>query len=161
MDLKKWYLLFTIFVRGCIKKLNKAKYEYKLKKMFGLPDTSKFTFFRNMSEFNYFELERINPNHKIILWGQLKKKHRYCKQAYKIVAGKIRIPLFLLGDIAFLNILFRLSDYKLAILYSIISTIFVYYAMVYPNIKEKKHVDRNTRRSWNWKNYIIDPLSIE
>jgi len=78
--------------------LNKEKHIYRIKKLFGLPDNAKFILFRNLNEFNYFELERINPNHKIILWGQLKKKHRYCKNAYKIVCGKIKIPVILIID---------------------------------------------------------------
>ena len=39
-----------------------------------LPYNNIFMQFRNLKEFKSFNIERVNPNHKIILYGNLKRK---------------------------------------------------------------------------------------
>lgn len=58
-----------------------------------IPDDATLMLFRNPNEFKYFIKERINPNHKIIIWGFLKKKYR--RTAKFIQVGKIFLPLLL------------------------------------------------------------------
>lgn len=69
----------------------------KLIKKLKLPKDSILILFRNPKEFRYFEIEKINPNHKLILWGKLKKK--YIKTSNKIMIGKIILPVLLLMSI--------------------------------------------------------------
>jgi len=133
------------------------KYRYKIKKIFDLPENAKVVFFRNPKEFNRFDIERINPNHKIILWGQLKKKHRYCKNAYKIMCGKIRIPLILILDSVGIYFLLNIN-LELVLTYSILSPIIVYYMLIYPLIKENKNVNRDSRGIRNRENVIINSI---
>jgi hypothetical protein len=38
-----------------------------------LPHNNKFIQHRNLKEFRYFFIERINPNHRILLFGKFKK----------------------------------------------------------------------------------------
>ncbi|GAG77575.1 unnamed protein product, partial [marine sediment metagenome] len=47
--------------------------------------------YRNPKEFNYFIEEKINPDHKILIWGRLKKKYRRGGALY-IQAGRIILP---------------------------------------------------------------------
>ena len=50
---------------------------------------------RNLKEFKYFNIERINPTHRIILYGSLKnnnKKKETTKQLLKV--GEIIIGIF-------------------------------------------------------------------
>lgn len=64
-----------------------------IKNKYNLPDNAKLSLYRNTKEFKYFQLERINPNHKILLWGILKKKYRKTKFTSRVLAGRIQIPL--------------------------------------------------------------------
>jgi hypothetical protein len=41
-----------------------------------LPDPTTFKQYRNLKEFKYFIIERINPNHKIFLYGVLKNNNK-------------------------------------------------------------------------------------
>lgn len=64
-----------------------------IKEKFGFPEKINFIQYRNLKEFKYFSIERINPNHKIILFGKL-KKHRYKNNYPKglVKVGEIIIP---------------------------------------------------------------------
>lgn len=74
---------------------NKQKYDRQIKDRFGLPSTSKITYFRNPKEFRYFNIEYINPTHKALLWGLLKRKYRN-NTSHKIRVGKIKISFSIL-----------------------------------------------------------------
>ena len=128
--------------------MNKQYWNHKLKYLFKLPKNAVIMYFRNPNEFNYFELERINPNHKIIIWGQLKKKNRYCKQAYKIRMGKIKIPFFMILNIYAIVNAFILdnmiipNDLYLCTVYTFTSIIVVYASIIFPirqDIKKRCH----------------------
>lgn len=41
-----------------------------------LPDPKTFKQYRNLKEFKYFFIERINPNHRIFLYGVLKNNNK-------------------------------------------------------------------------------------
>ena len=68
----------------------------------------KFIQHRNLKEFKYFEIEKINPNHKIKLYGRLKNNtNKHHKSKKLIDVGEIIIgfnTLFLSINILFKNI---------------------------------------------------------
>jgi len=76
------------------------KKEIIRKKIKNIPNNAKIILYRNPKEFSYFNLEKINPTHKIQIWGKLKKKHRKGNNLY-INAGKILIPSFFLTFVNF------------------------------------------------------------
>lgn len=69
---------------------NKNNWDSKIKNLFGLSEKSKIAYFRNPKEFRYFDIEYINPTHKAVLWGTLKKKYRN-NTFHKIRVGKIKL----------------------------------------------------------------------
>lgn len=85
-----------------------------LRKKIRMPDNATIILFRNPKEFTSFVLERINPNHKILVWGKLKKKYRH--GSHYIRMGKILIPSFFL---MFLNLSYLINLLPI-ILYSFI-----------------------------------------
>ena len=50
-----------------------------------LPAENTFIQHRNLNEFRDFEIERINPNHRIILWGKLKSPYIHDSHYNKVV----------------------------------------------------------------------------
>jgi len=97
---------------------------------YSLPENAKVIMYRNVSEFKYFQLEPINPTHKILLWGVLKKCNRKTKFNTRVLAGKINIPL-----IAFLfSSLFidtNLTVLIIKILFSILMGYCIYILPIY------------------------------
>lgn len=89
----------------------KEYWVYKLKERFGLPDKSKVIFFRNPDEFRRIELERINPTHKIIMYGYLKR--RYTNKS-RIKMGKIYLPSYS----AFISLFMGIRNYFYALIFS-------------------------------------------
>lgn len=72
------------------KKQNKIWSEIKEK--FSLGDKAKLIQYRNLREFRYFTIERINPNHIIELYGKLKNGNPKKEVCLNIHVGKIIIP---------------------------------------------------------------------
>jgi len=68
---------------------------------------------RNLNEFRNFSIERINPNHKILLYGRLKRKHIHDGCTNKIIrVGEFLLSysfVFLFIDTIMLNIVLQLS----------------------------------------------------
>lgn len=63
---------------------------YGIYDKFRIFGNKKFIQFRNLKEFNYFQIERVNPNHRIILYGKLKRKYANDGYSNKIIkAGEI------------------------------------------------------------------------
>jgi len=89
----------------------KEYWVHKIKERFGLPDNSKLIFFRNPEEFRRIELERINPNHKIIMYGYLKRKFH---NRNRIKIGKIYLPSYPM----FVSLLLGIKDYFHALICS-------------------------------------------
>lgn len=156
MDLKPYLWVYTISLKGCLKKLNKKYYDDKFKYLFKLPKNAKLIFFRHPKEFSRLELEYINPTHKIVIWGLLRKKYTNSKSAYKIRMGKINIPCIMILSFAIDSFIIP-SALPIFSLYTIFSVVFVYFAMYHP--MRYKHVDRNTRRFGFWKNGITNKIS--
>lgn len=85
-----------------------------------------FIQFRNLLEFKSFYLERLNPNHHILLYGKRKKK--YNKGNNYIKVGELLFPFALL--------IFNLSTILQNILFACISMYFLlaFLFMFYGNI---------------------------
>jgi len=82
-----------------------------------LSHNSTFIQHRNLKEFKYFEIERINPNHHILVLGKLKNnknKHNHTKKFInvgEIIIGFTTIGLnftLILENINFICILFNM-----------------------------------------------------
>lgn len=101
------------------KNIIKGKLRNKFKE---LPKEFKLILFRNPKEFLHFNLEKVNPNHKLIIWGLPKKKYRKDNTNKLYQVGKIFIKSFIpFMPIGILKI--SLSDITLIeyILYAYIS----------------------------------------
>jgi hypothetical protein len=103
--------------------MDKKHFKWILTRKFKeLPKEFKLILFRNPNEFIKFDLERINPTHKIILWGLPKRKYRKdgTNKIYQV--GRILIESFIpFIPMGILNITLsntQLVDY---ILYALIS----------------------------------------
>lgn len=83
--------------------MNKTKWNSKIRQKFNLPKNSKIIFYRNPKEFSYIELERINPNHKMMMWGILRNKYRKDKPLSKIRLGKITVPYSIIAILGYYN----------------------------------------------------------
>ena len=74
---------------------------YKTERYLGtkykIPKTAKYIFYRNPEECSYLEVERINPNHRMVIWGILRSKYRKYKPVNKIKIGRIIVPMLILG----------------------------------------------------------------
>lgn len=93
---------------------------------YGLKGDITFIQHRNLKEFRHFKIERINPNHRIKLYGILKdsnKKKEVSKQL--IEAGEILIGVTTIT--ANLQILIQYSDLILLILSCYILNCFLFY----------------------------------
>lgn len=102
-----------------------------------LPDNAKLIQFRNLKEFRYFSLERINPNHIIELHGKLKNGNIKRDVCLNVHVGRIIIPymaivffLYAISPMQIINILTFISSIMLCatgILYSSINIMRLFY----------------------------------
>jgi hypothetical protein len=83
----------------------------KLREWFKLPNDIKVVFFRNPSEFKHIEIERINPTHKIIIYGTLKRKY---SNKNRIKLGKIYLP----SKSLLLSFIIGINRYLYGLIYS-------------------------------------------
>lgn len=141
--------------------MNKNYYTKKFKFLFKLPKNSRIAFFRHPKEFSFIRLEKINPDHIIIMWGMLRKKYRHCKQAYMIKMGKITIPLIVFMHTYAIDRFVIPSDIPILSMYAFVSMIIVYASIIYPIKREITYVDRNTGRSRYWQNCFTHKVSID
>lgn len=72
------------------KKQNRIWHEILTK--FNLSDKAKLIQYRNLREFRYFTIDRINPNHIIELYGKLKNGNPKRDVCLNVHVGKIIIP---------------------------------------------------------------------
>jgi len=141
------------------------KKEYDILDKFSLPYNSKIIKFRNLNEFKRFEIERINPNHVINLYGILKnnsKKKNVCKIIY---CGRILIPSLLLFTMEINNLIYLIPFDKLPYMLMCIFISLIYWrALAY--VLKLDFKLRWLYDYWNtwWirfrKNYINDILPL-
>lgn len=107
---------------------------------------------RNLKEFRHFIIERINPNHKIKLYGLFKKKYVKSGCNNRIInVGEIIISIGIL--------LFPSNQFILDLLISIAFYIFLNNLFIDNEIlKVKINVDRNRGFTKFWKNSSCDTL---
>jgi len=114
----------------------------------------KLILYRNPFEFVWFQLEYVNPNHKINIYGIPKRKLRkenYLKY-YKV--GRIilsaYLPIYLVFNLNLLDVLLPgilMTWLTIKLMFFVIEQEFIYNA------------NRNRRRTWRWKNNIISQIS--
>lgn len=107
----------------------------------------RFKQFRNLNEFRYFILERINPTHHIKLKGVLKKKHVHDGYYNKVInVGEIFISFALL-------LMFK-SEFILYWLNCFILTLFIIQLCLMGNPLKviKYNINWYRRRFRYWKN---------
>lgn len=119
--------------------MNKKHEVEKLKYRLKLPTNANITLFRNPKEFSYIEQEKINPTHRIILWGLLRKKYCHSKPTYKIKMGKVRIPIlaFLLRSEHLYNFFLYMTNKEvlpILLYYIMIAVFFAYIVTAIPII---------------------------
>lgn len=54
--------------------MNRKYWDATFQNWFNLTEKDKIVYFRNPNEFKTFNMEKINPNHKGIIWGKRKDK---------------------------------------------------------------------------------------
>lgn len=117
-------------------------------KNFNLPRKNHFIQYRNLKEFRNFEIERINPTHKILLYGKLKNKK--CNSLIRV--GEIIIN----GLTITLNYKIILSNIDLICI--IINMFFlssiIFYVMNRVNIWREFYAYWYRGFSWRWQNYL-------
>lgn len=93
---------------------------------FNLPYKNTFIQHRNLKEFKYFEIEKINPNHHIMVYGRLKNKSNKHNRSRKLInVGELLIAF----TTVYLNltIIYEYADFILLTLSMyIISSMFFY-----------------------------------
>ena len=123
-------------------------------KIFNLKkDKITFIQYRNLKEFRKFEIERINPTHKIKLYGILKRKHIKDGHRNKMInVGEIIISIGLL--------IIPTNQFILNLLVSIAFYIFLSNLLEKNNIlREVNNVNWNRGRRWKWKNPLPCKMS--
>lgn len=100
----------------------------KILEKYELPQENKIIFkqHRNLNEFRYFSIEKINPNHRIRLYGTLKKNNKKNKTTRSLInVGEILIGFTTI--LLNLKILSIYSDIILLYLSSYIICAFFFY----------------------------------
>jgi hypothetical protein len=104
-----------------IRIFDKLLEKYKLKS-----DKIVFIQHRNLKEFRYFKIERINPTHRIILYGSLKNSNKKKGTARELIkVGEILLSVTGIG--LNLNILYIYSDFILLCLSMYIINVMFFY----------------------------------
>jgi hypothetical protein len=109
----------------------------KIREETGIPDNAKLIQFRNLREFRYFSIERINPNHIIELYGKLKNGNIKRDVCLNVHVGRIIIPyisivffLYAVSPIQLINIMVLISSIMLCatfILYGSVNVMRLFY----------------------------------
>lgn len=63
-------------------------------RIFGISPNDKVVYYKNPNECNKFNIERVNPDHVAIIWGQRKNKMRNWIKLGKIYFGSILTSFF-------------------------------------------------------------------
>jgi len=94
----------------------------KILDKFSLSYNNIFIQHRNLNEFRSFDIERINPNHRIQLYGKLRKKYINDNKPNKIIkVGEILLcfmPVFLIQSI------------YLIFIYQLLASLFLTYILI-------------------------------
>lgn len=120
---------------------------------FDIPKNAHFIQHRNLNEFKYFNTEKINPTHRIFLYGVLKnnnKKKETSKSLIKV--GEIIIcSIFTLFNFNVILIHFNL----ICLLFSMFFlSCWLFYWFGNYNILGEIYDNWYRRFSWGWKNNI-------
>jgi len=114
------------------KKLRKIRLENPIRKRFkNLNNDDKITIYTNPNHFSGMKLEKINPNHKGIIWGFRKRKYRKIKGKNWIKIAKIQFSEFalLLGTVVTDKIIYCI-DYSIMFLNKVGFVALVFYTFM-------------------------------
>lgn len=105
--------------------------------------------YRNLKEFRYFTIERINPNHIIELYGKLKNGNPKKDVCLNVHVGRIIIPY--ISIIYFLNIVMPIQAINFILLLCCLSTISlsIYYFLASINVLRLCYDYINRRCIWS------------
>lgn len=105
--------------------------------------------YRNLKEFRYFTIERINPNHIIELYGKLKNGNPKKDVCLNVHVGRIIIPY--ISIIYFLNIVMPIQAINFILLLCCLSTISlsIYYFLASINVLRLCYDHINRRCIWS------------
>jgi len=141
------------------KKQNKIWSEIKEK--FGFDDKAKLIQYRNLREFRYFTIERINPNHIIELYGKLKNGNPKKEVCLNVHVGKIIIPYMSLILFMYSYSTIEFINFFMLIMAMLSISISLFYVCNSINLMRLCYdsIDRRYSRSYKlrfWKNSIFD-----
>jgi hypothetical protein len=141
MDKKQTRILKEIFKRNNINK------------------NATFMQYRNLREFRYFTIERINPNHIIELYGKLKNGNPKKDVCLNVHVGRIIIPYFSLIVFIFGVSPIEVINILILILSNMLVSISIYYICCSINVMRFLHdcINRGNLwcgKSWKWKNTL-------
>lgn len=118
-----------------------------------LPDPSIFIQHRNLNEFKYFKIEKINPTHRIILYGSLKNGNKKKETSKSLIkAGEIIIVIGAIG----IDFKLLYSNINLvSLVFSMFSlNVFLFYVFGNVNILRRAYDSWNRRFHGRWKNHL-------
>jgi hypothetical protein len=138
------------------------KMDYKQKKIYhnicknnNIPIDSKFKQFRNLLEFRFFRVERVNPNHHIIIYGKL--KHKQVKDNY--YNKYIRVgEIFITSGFIF----YTLNDFLLDLIIQFFTGLVLFYLfyLMFIEYSLKRVLYTYWYRLNNSKNYKKIPIKV-
>jgi len=125
-----------------------------------LPECKTFIKHRNLTEFKTFSIERINPTHRIFLYGNLKNNNKKKKTSKSLIkVGEILLvvnALMVNFDLFFKNIDFILLCFSMFFL-----TCFIFYLFSYLNILREFYDYWNRRIYGRWENCLYGQEHID
>lgn len=113
---------------------------------------------RNLNEFKYFMIEKINPTHRLFVYGVLKNnnKKKEISKNYIKVGEIILVTTALFGNV---NLFYENIDF-ISLIFAMFSlSIFIFYLFGNINILRSLYDNWNRRISWRRKNYLYGPCS--
>jgi hypothetical protein len=120
---------------------------------FNIPENAHFIQHRNLNEFKYFKTEKINPTHKIFLYGSLKNNHKK-KDTSK---SFIKVGEIIISSIAtFCNIRIFFENFNfICLCFSMFFfACFLFYWFGNINILRRIYDNWHRGFSWRWENHL-------
>jgi len=120
---------------------------------FAISKNAHFIQHRNLKEFKYFNIEKINPTHKIFVYGSLKNNHQKKETSRSLIkVGEIIISsVFTLFNFH----LFLVHFNFICLIFSMFFlSCFLFYWFGNYNILRGIYDYWNRRISWGWKNRL-------
>ncbi len=107
--------------------------------------------YRNLKEFRYFSIEKINPNHIIELYGKLKNSNPKKEVCLNVHVGRIIIPY--ISIVSFLNFVMPIQaiNFILLLCCMLLISICIYHLFTSINVMRLLYDCFNRRYQWGGK----------